>query len=126
MTRRRNGTFNVSKQEDEVYKMLCDKFREEDIVRQYKSKKYPFACDFYVKSCNLYIECNFSWTHGGHWFDDSNEEDQKTLQLWKDKGTKYYENAIETWTVRDVKKRLCAEENNLNYLVFWRLEDVVI
>ena len=64
----------------------------------------------------MFIECNFSWTHGGHWFDEANEEDLKTLQRWKDKGTNYYLNAINTWTVRDVEKRNCAEKNHLNYL----------
>ena len=42
----------------------------------------------------------------------------------KSKHTKYYDNAIETWTVRDVKKRQCAEKNHLNYIVFW-IEDEV-
>lgn len=30
-----------------------------------------------------------------------------------------YLGAIEVWTVRDPLKRKTAEENNLNYLVFW-------
>ena len=38
------------------------------------------------------------------------------LSIWKNKNTKYYNNAIETWTIRDVKKRNIARENNLNYL----------
>ena len=63
-TRKLNGTFKTSKQEDKVYEILCEKFTKDDIVRQYKSNKYPFSCDFYIKSLDLYIECNFSWTHG--------------------------------------------------------------
>ena len=112
-------------QEDKVYQLLCEKFEENDVIRQYRSEKYPFNCDFYIKSIDIYIECNFSWTHGGHWFDESNEEDQKMLQKWKDKGTKYYENAIETWTVRDVKKRKYAEENKLKYVVLWTFDEYI-
>ena len=122
-TKKRNGTFKTSKPEDEAYELLCKKFGKDDVVRQHWSEAYPFNCDFYIRSLELYIECNFSWTHGGHWFDESNEEDLKTLQKWKDKRTKYYQNAIETWTVRDVKKRETSEKNKLNYVVFWKLDD---
>ena len=121
--KRCNGTFKASYQEDAAYAMLCKKFGKDNVIRQYHSKQYPFNCDFYVKPIDLYIECNFSWTHGGHWFDPSCESDQKKLQEWKDKHTKYYDNAIETWTVRDVKKRQIASINKVNYAVFWSFDD---
>ena len=38
------------------------------------------------------------------------------LDDWKSKNSKYYDNAIETWTVRDVKKREIAKKNSINYL----------
>ena len=123
-TRKLNGTFKTSKQEDKVYEILCEKFTKDDIVRQYKSEKYPFFCDFYVKSLDLYIECNFTWTHGGHWFDKSSTKDLKRLEYMKSKHTKYYDNAIDTWTVRDVKKREYLEKNRLNFIVFWSLNDI--
>ena len=122
-TRKLNGTFKASKQEDKVYEILCEKFTKDDIVRQYKSEKYPFSCDFYIKSLDLYIECNFSWTHGGHWFDKNSQEDLQRLAFMKSKHTKYYDNAIQTWTVRDVKKRECSQNNKLNYIVFWSLDE---
>ena len=56
------------------------------------------------------------WTHGIHPYDPTNKDDQETLQLWKSKNTKFYENAINTWTIRDVQKRECAKKNGLNYL----------
>ena len=46
------------------------------------------------------------------------------LEKWKSKKSKYYDNAIDTWTVRDVKKRKCAEGNHLNYIVFWALDEM--
>ena len=93
-------------------------------MRQYKSDEYPFCCDFYIPSINLYIECNFSWTHGGHSYDKDNEEDQLILEKWKEKNTKYYDNAINTWTIRDVRKRNIAKQNNLNYIEFWNLNEL--
>ena len=124
VTKRCHGTFKSSKKEDTAYQLLCSYFGNDDVVRQYRSAKYPFNCDFYIKSKDLYIECNFSWTHGGHWFDPDNEDDIKRLELMKSKHSKYYDNAIETWTIRDVKKHEVALKNQLNYIVFWTLDDV--
>ena len=122
--KRKNKTFKISKKEDEAYDLLCKKFGEDDVIRQYYSDVYPFNCDFYIKSLDLYIECNFSWTHGGHWFDENDENDIAQLNKWKEQGTQYYLNAINTWTIRDVKKRNIAKENNLNYIVFWKLDEL--
>lgn len=117
-----NGTFNTSKPEEHAYELLCEYFNENNIIRQYKSEEYPFNCDFYIKTINTYVECNFTWTHNDHFFDETNEDDMKVVQLWQSKNTDYYRNAIETWTIRDVNKRKVAELNHLNYLVFWNFE----
>ena len=124
-TKRRNGTFNTSKPEEEAYELLCERFSADDVIRQYRSEVYPFNCDFYLKSRDLYIECNFSWTHGGHWYDPLDEADQAKLKKWQDKGTDFYNNAVETWTSRDAKKRQTALDNNLNYQVFWSLDELM-
>ena len=58
-TKQHNKTYSKSKQEDETYFKLISLFRISDIIRQYKSDVYPFACDFYIKSLDLYIECNY-------------------------------------------------------------------
>ena len=34
----------------------------------------------------------------------------------------FYHNAIETWTIRDVKKRNFAKEHNLNWVEFFNLK----
>ena len=34
-----------------------------------------------------------------------------------------YDNIINTWTVRDVKKRNIAKENKINYKELWTLDD---
>lgn len=123
-TKRKNKTFKTSKKEEYAYQILCNVFSKDDIVRQYTDTRYPFNCDFYIKSRDMFIECNFSWTHGGHWFDEDSADDIRRLEFMKSKHSKYYDNAIETWTIRDVKKREYAEKNDLRYIVFWTLNEL--
>lgn len=94
-----------------------------EIIYQYYSEQYPFICDFYLPDKNLYIEINVFWTHGGHWF-SNNIDDKNQLLEWKSKNTDFYNNAIYTWTDLDVRKRKIANENNLNYVVLWKLSDI--
>lgn len=127
ITKKANNSFNMSFQEEEVYSILLTRFST--IVRQYSSSKYPFACDFYVKDLDLYIECNFHWTHGIYTrricapYDKNNPEHKKLLELWKSKNTKYFNEAIKTWTVRDPLKLKTAIKNHLNYLIFYTLDE---
>lgn len=131
-TKAKFGTFNTSEAENIFYDRLVCKFGADDIKKQYRSDVYPFLCDFYVVSRDLYIELNLMWTHGKHWFES--ERDQYVLNQWQLKAAKtkssdtsnYYQNAINNWTISDVAKRKTACENNLNYVVFWdsRLWDV--
>ena len=121
-TKRNNGTFNSSKPENLSYKLLKEKF--DDVIYQYKSEVYPFICDFYIPSLKMYIECNYHWTHGFRPFSEKDNECIKLLNKWKEGNTKYYNNAIITWTVRDVQKRKVAKENNLNYKEFWNINEL--
>ena len=122
-TKKKNHTFNSSNLEDKSYKLLLSRFNN-NVEYQYKSDQYPFVCDFYIPVIDTYIECNFHWTHSGHLFDKNSKEDQDKLESWKTKKTKYYDNAIETWTIRDVNKNDIAIKNNLNYLVFYSYDDL--
>ena len=97
------------------YIKLVNIFGIDDVVRQYYDKdRYPFHCDFYIKSKDLFIEYQGFWTHHTHPFDETNEEDLKQVKLWESKDTDFFRNAIYTWTDLDVKKRKIAENNNLN------------
>jgi len=90
--------------------MLKSTFGDENVLTQYMSEKYPFACDFYIKQLDLYIECNFHWTHAPKFgfFDKNNIDHINLLQKWKDRaGTNlkdFYNIAIKTWTICDVLK----------------------
>lgn len=121
-SKRKNNTLNKSKIENESYNILKKKYP--DIKKQYKSKLYPYHCDFYVPILDLYIECNYHWTHGGHPFDKNSYGDLTILNIWKNKKLHYYDNAIITWTIRDVNKRNIAKENKLNYKEIWSIEEL--
>ena len=109
--------------EKRCYDKLLEKYP--DAVREYKSDKYPFKCDFYIPSEDLYIELNIYWSHGGHYFNENDPQDIKLLEYWKSKNNETYEYAIHVWTEIDLKKKRCAEDNELNYLVFWTEEDFI-
>ena len=122
-TKKKNNSFNKSKPENESYKLLKDKYP--NVEYQYRSELYPFACDFYIPELDLYIECNYHWTHGDHPFNENSLEDKEKLEVWKNKNTKFYNNAINTWIIRDVNKRNKAKENNLNYIEFFTILELI-
>lgn len=125
-TKKQNHSFNTSSYEDVFYSKLLLIFDSEDIIRQYYDDRYPFNCDFYIKSKDLFIELNLNWTHGEIPFDSSNAECQLKLSTWKQKSitSQFYLNAIDTWTVRDVNKLNILKANNLNYLIAYNQEDM--
>lgn len=122
-TKKLNNSFNTSKPEEDFYKLLLNTFTKNDIFRQYKSEKYPFACDFYIKNLDLYIELNINWTHGGHLFNKDCQEDLMQLEKWKNKNSDFYNQAIKTWTLSDPLKIKTAKNNGLRYLVFYTFEE---
>ena len=121
LTKKKNNSFNTSKPEEELYKSLLAQYNEKTILRRYKEERYPFYCDFYIVEDDLFIELNAHWTHGGKPYDPEDKECQEKLKLWQEKAkqSKFYENAIKTWTERDVKKQQIAKQNHLNYKVIY-------
>ena len=115
-----------SKLENNFLNYLKLKYESDDIITQYKSKEYPYYCDFYIKSINLYIEIQGHWTHNDHPFDINNLNDQQIMNIWRTKSLsdKYYKNALNTWTIKDVEKRNTAIQNNLNYLEIFGKTDL--
>lgn len=123
-TKRENGTFNTSAPEQWLFEMFTSIFGEHDVFTQYnKDQRYPFHCDFYIKSRDMFIELNAFWTHGNGWFDENSIVDNIKLSEWiqgcKTKDSEFYKGAIQNWTINDVAKRKHASDHNLNYIVFW-------
>lgn len=134
-TMKLNNSFvnRISKQKKEIYDKLIIIFP--NIKTQYKSKLYPFNCDFYIPEINTYIEYNGSQFHHFHPFNENNKDDIKELKRLKQENKKkqlegkiknQYSGMINTWTILDVKKRNIAKENNLNFLEFYTLDEFYI
>lgn len=122
----KNNSWTASKLEKLAISLLSDKYGFDNICKEYKDKRYPYRCDFYIKSLDLFIEIQGHWGHGPHPFDKDNSEDIALLEKWKEKTkvSKYYEKAIIGWTIRDVEKRNIAKQNNLRYLeIFYTYKD---
>ena len=120
-TKKRNGTCNSSQNEEDFYKMLCNTYGEENIIRNYiDNERYPYHCDFYIVSTDTFIELNLFWTHGPYPFQNS-EEDQELLKKWQEKAetSSFYKNCIKVWTEKDVEKLNIARKNNLNYIRYY-------
>ena len=121
-SKKANTSFNTSKPEERVYKQLNERFQ---VIRQYSSNDYPFACDFYIPSLDLYIECHISWTHGTKPFNENDKECIEKLNQWKNKAqtSDYFKNAIYIWTDLDVRKKQISESSKLNILFFYNEND---
>lgn len=123
-TRRLNG--NLSRLEDKFELWL--KQNNIEYKKDYNEDlRYPYHCDFYLPEYDIFIEINGYWTHGGHWFDESDINDLKLLSNWQEKVSSnhpQYEVAINTWTISDIEKRNYAIINNLNYIVLWNNNDI--
>lgn len=123
-THKEKNSFNSSQIQDDTYNYLISKFGLENVFNEYRDERYPFNCDFYIKSLDLFIELNLHWTHGKHPYDE--ELDKETLNKWleKAKTSKFYKQAIQTWTIRDVKKIQTAAVNKLNYLLVYNINEL--
>ena len=84
-TKTKNKSFNTSKPEDNLYKELCIKYGKENVLRQYRDERYPFNCDFYIKTEDLFIELNYFIAHCSHPYDKYNKDDIELLNSIKNK-----------------------------------------
>lgn len=124
-----NNSFKTSKEEQCIKVLLETKF--ENVRYQYTSNQYPFNCDFYIPSLDLYIEFQGHFSHGkiNHVilgpYDKNNKQHEKVLNDWiqKSNKSKYYASAINVWTVRDPLKRETARKNNLNWMEFFTMDE---
>ena len=120
-TKKKNKSFNTSNPEEYLYKILLNNFK--DVKRQYKSNEYPYMCDFYIPTYNMYIELNFNWTHGYHPYNKNDENDIKRKIYLEDKykatNKPYYKTALNIWTNTDLNKINIAKTNNIKYLCIY-------
>lgn len=106
-----------------AYAALLDRFGMDDVLVDYGvhpyDARYPYPCDFYIKSLDLFIELNMHFTHGGHWFDESSPADSLRKQHLEQTDRVRNRKFLSTWCVHDVNKRKAAKAAGLLYLAFW-------
>ena len=116
-TKIKNGNINTSSSETEFKNWLIE--NNINFYQNYNGDhRYPYHVDFYLPKYDLFIEIQAHWTHGQHKFNENDINDKNTLKSWKEKSkhSKFYNSAIDVWTIRDKEKRNTAENNNINYL----------
>lgn len=90
-----------------------------------RDERYPFHCDFYVKSLDLFIELNLHWTHGKHPFNQRSKDDIEEIDnlAFKARDHEAILSKLRTWLSSDPTKFSFALNNNLNYIAVY--EDAV-
>ena len=128
-TKKEHNTFQSSLIEKEILGILQGRFPK--VINPYKDSRYPFNCDFYIPSLDLFIEYQGIWMHGGHPYNPNDPKDQEIVKTWeakskelnfKGKPKNSYQAAIGIWTERDVLKRETARKNYLNYKEFFNMK----
>lgn len=116
-----NGTARSSKPEDELYETLCKTYGTDDVERHYfDANRYPFECDFHIKSIDKFIELNYHPSHGEKPFNPSDIMDVEKKQRLIEDSSRWSKMILDVWANRDVKKLQCAKQNKLNYTVIYR------
>ena len=113
-TRLANDTFIKSKSENNYYSLLCTVFDKSDVIHGYTDVRYPFICDFYIISKDLFIEYQGHQTHGYEPYDISSIEHEDYLNYMRYKGID-----MRTWTERDPKKISTAIKNKITLLLIY-------
>lgn len=113
-----------SKKEDEIYSFLSE-LGYNDTIRHYISNSYPYPCDFYIPSLDMYIEYHGSQYHNKRAYlgtsDDIKEANallEKDKLRCKETGKKKspYFSIFNTWVNIDCKRRNLVNEKKLKYL----------
>lgn len=134
-TMHKNNSFATSKPEEVFYNELLNFYDKNDIEKNYWSEKYPFKCDFYIKSTDTFIELNYHQSHGPHPFDSNNKDDIELVDKWKSKikdrvnskgkiVPNQYKSYVNNFTIKDPQKLITAISNKLHYIMYYK--DVVL
>ena len=125
------GALWSSKLEDETEQQLIEMFGTDGFERNYyKDERYPYFCDFYISSLDLFIEIQGHPSHHIQPYGTDFKEHDKLIRKWEkrlDEGVTTYADFIKTFKVSDVEKRICAHNNGINFVEIYAntAEDVI-
>ena len=117
-----NDSYKKSQAEDDYGKELEQFFGAADIERQYyKDPRYPYFCDFYVKSKDLFIEYQGYFTHGTEPYDELKPKHWEYVEFLDStaKGSG-------TFTVSDPAKINRAKQTGMTLLLIYPKHDAWI
>lgn len=118
-----DAIFKQSPYELIVFYELIERFGKEDVWYQYGlhpyDARYPYSCDFYIKSLDLFIEINAHYSHGKHWYDAKDHQDVARRAHLSASTSRKSQKSLETWCKTDIEKREKAKTSGIRYLVFW-------
>ena len=131
VTKKLHKSFNSSKTEKDMVQNLKQEFGEDDVIAPYRDERYPFNCDAYIKSLDLFVEYNGTIEHQDHPFDPNSAEDAVVLKNLMEKASSKphpnrYDNIIYWWTVKDPQKLKILRENNLNFKIIYPKSNIII
>ena len=112
---------SISQEEQRCFQQLQLKFPDA-IQQYYDEKRYPFYCDMYIPSLDLFIEYQgFGGGHNNRPYQGT-EEDKKELQEHQLKamnGNSMSLRIINVWFNNDIRKRQIAKNNDIRLLEFF-------
>lgn len=115
---------NISKEEQKCFNMLKEKFPDA-IQQYYNENRYPFFCDMYIPSKDIFIE--YQGYAGGHFnrpYKHTEKDVDDLLELILNQDTKpFNKRIIETWAANDIIKREKAKESKIQLLEFYNIKD---
>lgn len=122
-TKRNNGSFNTSIGESELGLLLSSVTYKYDLFSEYIDDRYPFRCDFYIKSLDLFIEYQGHFTHGNMPYDKFNAqcecEKARLINKIEELDSDMYRKYLEIWTIKDPIKLKTILNNKLNALLIY-------
>lgn len=124
LTKKKNNSFNSSKPEQDLIKKLQDEYGVDDVIHPYRDDRYPYNCDVYIKSIDLFIELNGTIEHNGRPYDPNNPEHIEEAVHIEDRARELgpnsrYWNILKWWTEIDPKKLETFRKNKLNFRIIY-------
>ena len=122
-TKKKNNSFGPQSKSESICYLYLSLYYP-DTIRQYRdNKRYPYNCDFYIPSLDLFIEFQGYYTHGKHPYNSDSVSDKLLIEKYKEKYGKNCQ-AITIWTIKDPEKRKCAKEHSLNWKEFFTIDEL--
>lgn len=84
-TKKKNNSFGPQSKSESICYLYLSLYYP-DTIRQYRdNERYPYNCDFYIPSLDLFIEFQGYYTHGKHPYNSDSVSDKLLIEKYKEK-----------------------------------------